>query len=266
MTNDPFLLIGRMKRNGGLLSVFWLALMLGVCQATPQWGTGRWDKDDAELTAIEKAVVSRTQNLSKKDFSAILREYQTLSEDQPSNVQAQYQYAFALRGYTSKFMMFYTPPMFLGISERLVAHPVPRSYKYTRMTFLVRAMTGLHMHELFEVGQRLVKRNPNDYDVLYRLPDTANYKIAAQRTLAFQTAYKARSLRPDSPGTLHLLANTYGGAWVATRNVDYGRKSAHYYIQLSKDTRLPRAKRDECKSLADYVTKEMNRKSKGSIR
>lgn len=216
-----------MKRCLYIYSLFLTASLLcsGFCSAAPKWTTEPWDASDSALLRVEANFAWQTQNLKQKDFSALVETYKSESEARPEDSLAQYKYAISLYEYNGKYLKIYSPRDFVNLNVRLEACALPRSYKYARMLFIVRGLTGFHMHELFGVGQRLLKRNAGDIAVLSQIPKTVIYENPKQRAAALNAANTVLRLRPQSSSALELVALAYDNAWYATRNTSYSAKA-----------------------------------------
>ncbi|RYZ92627.1 MAG: hypothetical protein EOP06_03705 [Proteobacteria bacterium] len=118
----------------------------------------------------------------------------------------------------------------------LASTPSPRVYNWTRLRFLVDAR-NFPDTLLRPVGERLVQRDPKDYEVKYRLIDTFNPgESKAEKKQALIYAHDLIRLNPKRASGYSALGGVYYRDWLLNKNrTDAGNAIAAYqrYLKIA---------------------------------
>lgn len=192
------------------------------------WTDEKWNGNDTPYVKIRQSIDKAIAAGQKPD--TLLKKYQVIGKAQPSNPQAQFQWAYAAwqaRKAVDKYKDQYQK--LSPVREVLVKVTSPATYQYVRLRFVIEAWF-FPASELKFVGERLIKRNPNDYDVKYYLVSILDTSTSSAE---WKTALKyAKDLiRIDSKrsSAYSALGGVYFASWLKTKNKLHGKEAINAY-------------------------------------
>ena len=177
------------------------------------WLTDTWSGNDLPFkrSRIEIDKASHSKQLT----AAALKTYQALAEKEPENAQAVFNWAYA--NYIAE-----KDPAVQGnivVSSGVFAYAAsPKTYNYTRIRFLI-ATRDKPSPQLYSLGERLLRKNNQDYDVQYSLVQCL--ALAVSKSEMKRAVLLAKSLirsYPTKPSAYASLGGIYFNAWYTRRN------------------------------------------------
>ena len=199
------------------------------------WATASWGGDDRPYRQI-RATIDNASSGGRKP-QELMDFYETAARKAPNDPEAQFRWAYA--AYKAALTVNYnTGERLLGDPrDALVLAPFPHSYEYARLIFLTEDYAVMLVYQLTPVGKRLLRRNPNDYEVKYGTArDLMFSRNPADRQLALKYIEELIRERPERPHPRELLGLFYYQRWQVSRSRDdAGRAIAAYqqYLQCA---------------------------------
>ena len=200
------------------------------------WETESWTTSEKPYHEAEKQVL---QSLNTKDVELMKRVYARLegqAEAQPSDVMAQFKQAVALSRLALRGLDF---PHTNRLRKRL-AQLSPHSYVYTRIRYMVERAHHNYEPDVRAVGRRLLKRVPDDYQVLYYQATALDTRIPSERKESFAHANRVTQLRPDDYKSYYLMGDRYRAVWMSN-NVDMSKPRSERWSGQKDKTNRDRA-------------------------
>lgn len=201
------------------------------------WINAPWTEDDQPYQRIRDSVDRALADGHKPPD--LLKQYQAALAKAPSDYQAQFGYYYA--AYKAATAPGANDPniglQILGhLSTALIKSPYPHTYNYARLAFLCGQYNWIDP-KMKSLALRLVRRDPNDYDVkFYAVSTLAANPAPADRALAVAYAQDLTQRYPKKPSVYGLLASLHYQAWLRTKDRN---EAAHaiagyrQYLQLA---------------------------------
>ena len=207
-----------------------------------EWANEPWTGDDAPYQHIEfdadKALVSSWS------IGNLLKKSSLIAQQEPSNSQAQFRWGYiAWRVVQGQPKSYDWSSATQAISVVLARVQSPKTYSYARLRFLLTRQDS----DVVELGERLLKRDPNDVPVKYRLSDayTALFSERSQRNRDHEVdpQLKQRALTlieqviavsPSNPDYRAALAAVYVSSWADNKNPEDATNAVAAYKQYLK--------------------------------
>ena len=178
-----------------------------ICKAEPsreifkddlpdyKWMQEAWTGTDTPFLKIQNNVENALSNAKSDEIARLVTTYKKEAELYPEDAQKQFKWAYssykaARNGYRNRSIRGDAQDLSFALQQA----NSPSSYVYTRLRFLLAMRWKSEEFKLKPLAERLLKRNSNDYDVLY----------AARNTLQRRTSEAERNQG------LGLLAKTCG--------------------------------------------------------
>ncbi len=194
------------------------------------WGTETWSDNNKSYIAARKVI--------DNDFShdrvtlTYLSDLEASWERNESDPLRVFRWAYAhhrARGLH--------PPLLLNIffpDSFFNQAPAPHSYQYTRVRFLSKMDFGRY-RELMPVGQRLLKKDPNDFDVEYAYANCFGESLSPEQKIA-ALAYADQLIQkyPAKPSVYAVKGGVYLSYWIDHRNRQDAVKAIKWYQQYLK--------------------------------
>jgi len=114
-----------------------------------------------------------------------------------------------------------------SISLALAEPPSPKSYQYDRLRFVM-AMRWQQMQGVGDLALRLLKRNPNDYEVQFYSISALFGGTPAQRQAALRVAQQIERKKPNTAVAYYSLGTAYWGLFMLNRRRADGDKAVEY--------------------------------------
>ena len=204
-----------------------LAMSQQQTSSNTSWLTEKW-------TGNEKPYATARENIDN-DFShgritvaylSNLEEAWNQNEHDPLTL-FRWSYARYVSQNLNPALPFTTVPSY-GAFDEVTS---PHTYQYTRVRFLTEVMIGSHP-ELMAAGQRLLDRNPNDFDVEYGLTACfPQYMSANDKDTALAYATHLINKYPNKPSVYSVKGGIYFGYWIDHRDKGDARNAIKWYQQ-----------------------------------
>ncbi len=196
------------------------------------WTREEWTANDAPYrnTMTEIDFVARAH----KDMAALASQYQAQAKSKPYQYPysptAQFRWAYATYLAGNNDARYINTSDYTKAWDSLGYCFAVHSYTYDRLHFLMMT-TDATGPELTFIGDRLIRRDPHDYEVKYRyVTRLMNAHISNQewhRALAY--CQDLHTLRPSDPRYLLAYAAIYNGAKAATGDSQAQAEVIGYY-------------------------------------
>jgi len=183
-----------------------------------EWTTKAWTGDDRPFQVarqdIDKAVASGRQ------ADDLMKNYEKAVMQKPNDALAVFKWSYAAWLARNRFSN--EDEQFKRIGkprEALRNIAFPRPYQFARLRFLVEAWSPETPQFLIPVGDKLLQRNPQDYDVKYylaRLLLTSPNSKQRQRALTYIREFIAQ--KPQKASYHSLLGGFYFRQWEKSKS------------------------------------------------
>ncbi len=189
------------------------------------WAKEEWTGSDKPFLAATSEIEALIKRGRKRDDLVAL--YQKAAQKQPQNARAQFAYAHTLWRSVEGREKDVLRRMQLA-SEALSRPQSPRSYRYTRLRWLVERVGNINgSMQMTGLGKRLIGRQPNDFAVKLALTrDLLGSRIKTDITVeALRHAKQLAAQRPKDPNIYALLGDVYSSVSFEKRSVIYADKA-----------------------------------------
>lgn len=198
-----------------LLPLVTLSQLSSISAPAVVWETEDWTANETPYLKAEKEVL---QALNTKDVAQMKRVYTRLEKQaaaQPNDALDQFRQATALSRLILRGLNFpYTSRLRDHLSQLS-----PHSYVFARTRYLVERAHDNFSPEVRAVGRRLLKRVPDDYQVLYYQATALDTRIPSERQESFAHAKRILQLRPNDYKSYYLMGDRYRSVWMGN-NLD----------------------------------------------
>jgi hypothetical protein len=214
--------ISKDRLLGGLPSSSFLPSM--------EWVKEPWMGNDKPFVALRQRLDAEAKQRKGKTnlLTVWVNSYAEQARRKPKDAKAQFAWGYSAttaqrNGW--KLQNGYGLPRV--ISQALAQPASPKSYQYDRLRFVM-AMRWQQMQGVGDLALRLLKRNPDDYEVQY-------FSIAAlfggtpvQRQAALRIARQIEQKKPNTTIAYAALANAYWGLFMLNKRRTDGDKAIAY--------------------------------------
>lgn len=226
---------------------------------TLAWANDNWNGDDKPYQRIKRDVDLALESGPPADY--LLRQSQSLAQNKPKDPQAQFQWSYTAWKVVKLQRHFYNwYDAYQIISSVLARTASPNTYDYVRLRYLV----AHHDPMLVALGERLLKHDPKDAFVKYRLCDDYDELLGLryQQTHQVDLETKKRALFlvqqliQDNPGTAKYYAvrgGIYTSCWVLNKNIEDATKGLASYQEFMKLAPLDDDGRRHIQDLIDML-------------
>ena len=220
------------------------------------WTQDAWTADEKPFQSARVALVMAQQQ--HKDMLALAKQYGAAAKKRPNDALAVFKWGCAAwLAYNYGLNTAANAALFEAYNA-LERTPSPHSYQYDRLRYLIDACNS--RRGVKELGERLLKRNPNDFYVIYyqigitygSLSDTDNQRALELSKLLIQKY-------PKNPTGYERAGTTYEGLWWCNKKksdaqtaIDYFRKGKTFLPSNDPN----QAKYDEEIDLIDHEMKQ----------
>lgn len=211
------------------------------------WTRETWAGSDKTYQSIMSEVdksIAQHENLDQ-----LLGNYKALAKDSRTNPDPQFRWAYL--AYKMSVMRATSDPVGLSL-HALGRAASPHNYYYDRLRYLLSHQIGNSDYHLVSLGQRLLKREPNNkqlmLDVIRDLNDSrddlgrSESQVLTDRKRALSLAKQYIARFPQSPAGYGVLSEVYSSSYYATGNTQAQTDTLaalHEYLQ-----RLPANSKD----------------------
>ena len=221
------------------------------------WTQDAWTADEKPFQSARVALVMAQQQ--HKDMLALAKQYGLAAKKKPSDALTAFKWGYAVwLAYNYGINTAANAELF-DACNALERTPSPHSYQYDRLRYLIDACNS--RRGVKELGERLLKRNPNDFYVIYYQIDLLTPGlVAADKKEAFDLCNKIIHDYPKDANGYERMASVYQRLWWVSANKSDAQMTIDYYRK--GETLLPannpnRAKYNE---LISQTEREMERK------
>ncbi len=182
------------------------------------WTREPWTSSDKPYLALRSQIDRQIQSSKgqSEKLRVLVNRYEAVAKKQPLNAQSQFAWAYAAyeanpNGYPIK--SGWGVPRALSLA--LASPSSPRSYQYARLRFLIGGWWR-PMSELSGLGERLLKRNPQDYQSQFYLAKLLSVGSESQTRRAVQMAEQMVNRYPAKRSAHAVLADARWGLFLRT--------------------------------------------------
>lgn len=202
------------------------------------WTTEAWNGNDKPYRQIRSEIDAAIKR--GKSPIALANQYKATAKTEPRqpsyDPQSQFRWMYAF------YQAALRDPRYANSSDEVRAYesagyfPSPHSYEFARVRFLLTTLGSPDPH-LQGLGERLLKRNPKDYQVmriLLRVINPNDSESEKQQALGY--AHTLIQVGPNSPMGYGSLGGVYFALWMKGRSAeDYKQAVANYnrYLELA---------------------------------
>ncbi|HEX8234503.1 MAG TPA: hypothetical protein VF600_00955 [Abditibacteriaceae bacterium] len=204
------------------------------------WTKHSWTGDESPYVRIGRSIDVAISKGQSSD--ALVKKLRASALAKPTDPKAQYAWGYAaLVARPAGYAISRNEVQ--GIALALARPAFPRTYQYARLRF-VSTMQWRPYMQLKGLGQRLLGRKSNDYNVKYYLTKLLSIGSAAERQQALTYAQQLVREQPNRASAYWSLGGVYVDILWDSNNLSAGDKAiAAYrrYIQLSQDSQSRRS-------------------------
>lgn len=210
------------------------------------WTQQPWTGDDRPYVRIRQTIDKAVA--SGQDVDTVIARYRPAAMSKPQDARAVFGWAYAAWNARKRFFNSEEQSRRIALpSYALLRAPFPRTYQFARLLFLTQARDSAYGQFLIGVGDKLLRRNPQDDEVkLYLAKSLAYLGDAAKRQRSLRLTRELIAHDGRRANYYSLLGGIYFQTWEATkRRADANSSIAAYqhYLQLApaSDDWRPRA-------------------------
>ena len=169
-----------------------------------KWMQNEWTATDTPYLKMQGNLDSTLSKAKPEEVVRLLSGYQKEAELHPKDAQKQFKWAYSVykaakNGYYRRSMRGDAQDLSFALDEA----KSPHSYAYARLRFLLAMRWKGEAFKLKPLAQRLLKRNSNDYEVLYAACNTLQTRTSApERKQALIYTKRLAKLRPQAANSL----------------------------------------------------------------
>jgi len=177
-----------------------------------EWITAKWTDDEAAYLKIRQQIDARP-TLTVDEVNGFLREAQR-TNDPKSTFRWVYAYYIAQKTFHLFHYGGVGPIMFMKCQW-------PNNYQCARIRFIV-SVEYRTFANLIPMGQRLMKRDPKDYDVEFAYADLLTHQADDPKSLASAIVVAQQIVKQNKTkaSAYSLLADTHFGRYLYTESTD----------------------------------------------
>ncbi len=195
------------------------------------WTAEQWTADEHPFLHMKTQVESAVTTSSVP--TQLLQKYQEEAQRNPLDAPTQFRWGYCLmRTFTKLTEKQKYQHLYLSkVSEALGRPKSPRSYEYARLRFLILRMEK-RISGLEALGERLLKRDPNDQTVKFLMVDVLSFSIkpgASERGLKY--AQELVNSKPLIPNNYSVLGSAFLARWMKSKAPSDADKAIDAYKQ-----------------------------------
>lgn len=202
--------------------------------ADPHWTKEQWSDSDQSFKILRLQIEKSLARKPRNQWLPWITRLRADSNKSPQQVGLFFKWAYATFLYTAETGKrdFKSAA---EIQKRFSMDALPKSYEMARLRFLTEARLFASPN-LLPLSERLLKRDPKDYDVGYLSINMFNVRDSPQRARAIQLARQLVKIAPNRGSAQASVGWVYFRIWLDTRNPKDAQTSiAAYqrYLQLA---------------------------------
>jgi hypothetical protein len=201
-----------------------------VAKTQPEykWVFVAWSEDDSKLTAIRKSIEK------SKSSAALAASLDRLQKQAKRSAKSTDDFNL---GYTAVWAHLLDPGnsgTAISSESYLSQRPCPASYEYSRMRFLLATLTGVPHNFLGYGADRLLKRDPEDWTVMFLSVKVLMGKWKEQRDIGNERVAKLLKHYPHE-WSVALLAGDWNKKLASSsRDPQFMERAMSYYRETLK--------------------------------
>ncbi len=185
----------------------------------PSWMTESWNGNESIYKNLRQQVENEIyQNKNSDAVRKSVAYYQRLAKLDRDNPQTQFCEAVALHIALNLKISGLSQNHLNNIATKIRQIKSPQTYEWTRIRYLIEKHINIYA-KYKEVGERLLKRNRNDYDVKIVHLYSLDMRKVEDRQPAIQYGNELVQTAPRNPRSHGALGDVYRGIWVSN-NID----------------------------------------------
>lgn len=220
------------------------------------WTQEAWTADEKPFQSVRVALVMAQQQ--HKNMLAQAKQYGATAKKKPNDALAVFKWGYAAWLASNYGTNHAANAELFDANNALTKTPSPHSYQYDRLRYLIDACDS--QRGVKELGERLIKRNPNDFYVVYYQIDLLTPGlVAADKKEAFDLCNKIIHDYPKDANGYERLASVYQRLWWVSANKTDAQMTIDYYRK--GETLLPANNPNRAKynDLISQTEREMRR-------
>lgn len=230
-------------------------------EASWEWTKKPWTESDQPYKEIRIRIDKEVAQSKPADQEKLVERYKVKAQHSSSDPEAQFAWAYAT-WITRRETMTLGEAINrnYGPAEALKSTPFQANYEFVRLRFLF-ASWLYHPLRLRDLGDRLIQKEPNDFDVKRQLVEMYAMDDASADNDKKALAYARDLIRmqPDSPGVYSILASAYSYKWRKSGDVQAGRNAIINYQKYLQLAPASFPWRKQAQNLIETIEKELNK-------
>lgn len=219
-----------------------------------EWAQERWTGEDAPYVRIRiniDGAIARGQGLE-----ALARQYARVAAEKPRDPQAQFAWGYAavLAGKPGRNVKAGVPR---AVSEALARTQSPRTYHYARMRFVLLMTWGTWL-QMKPLSQRLLTKNPNDYNVKMHAVRLLAAGTKVEQKQAVLYAQQLVRANPKRASAHSALGDAHRERWVKTGDAQAARDALQAYRRSLALRPNGDSKREDLKFLIEMLERRLS--------
>jgi hypothetical protein len=250
-----------MKMANGQRSPF--GMPFGQTLPSFGWIKEKWTSNDkpylALRTLIDKEVNARKNRPDR--LQVLVKQYENHAKKRPTKAQDQFAWAYSAYQASANGMLIrggWGTPRDLSLA--LSQPKSPQSYQFARLRFLI-AGWWRPIQELIPLSERLLQRNPKDYETKFYVVKVLSTGSQTQVRRAVRLAEEMVSERPNKRNSHAALADARWCLFLKTRKKEDGKAAIvageTYLSMLPKDA----PSRAECEDIIRSIRRTLSQQN-----
>ena len=210
-----------------------LAQKLPAYLESTYWMREKWVGDDKPYQDVTKSIDAAVAH--GKSPETLAAEYYQAYQKNKYDQMTVFRLAYASLAAVRKNSSFTSHPEWTAACNAMPSVPSPHTYEFDRLHFLVDSRELGAPTTYLDAGLRLLKRNPNDFDVKFETVEMTEPALdPKQRRLAFQFVADLKKMTPGNYKLVGLEGFIYDISFLERQRPDDARGLIRLYTQFLK--------------------------------
>lgn len=225
------------------------------------WASQEWTGDERPYRQARAELERRAASGQLTD--AALRNYRASAQAQPTDPLASFRWGFAAYQAAKLAPRYHDRSRILaGVELALQRAPSPRTYQFARLRFLIEGR-DFPYPQLRPLGERLVRRDPDDVDVKHHFLKYLNVsRSPAEKERALAYARDLIRLAPQDPRSHFALGQVWMRIWNQSKSRSDADKAVAAYRKSLELEPPGRESRETIEQLIRLIQKEQTQRRK----